>query len=1362
MLAAGDTRTSLNPVQIVPECSEGYGPHRESDGVSFFGAAADRCEQPAAGAADSYLPACAAPSASEAVSSPYLSRSSRSARTIENVFAQLSFHFPEERDAVAALQQKVLVEEKIGIQGRPEDSAALSECFQIGIRLRDRVSAERGELKQLKAKLDDLNGFLTSLRLNNPNAMKHGIVTQDHLDAQRRHDAEVGGTRLAIAALEEKIRTEEGALSALATMMGDLAVGAGPFEDAGQEAVAEGTRGSIADVFGLTSQAHAHFEAARGAADRAENKLLALHYRFHAARTLPEEGEEQWEAKALELKAFAEASMRAASEAHDLGSLIEQRYALRDGFVLQMSEQTELQLEALKVQEEELRGLRADALLAEIDLQTRNGMERDDDAFERLHDHVMSQMNYATVHPGSPRESTSLMRALTSLHLHLVQEAAEDSRAGDLDTVRELTPKMEAEAATAQRMYRVAGGDGEALATLLDIAHFSIQQQCGLPIDAVYAWWGNAYKAHRDVPAIAQQADELRKKAPHLFDEQGELKPRHLITAAPEGELAGELEGKLHIATGTTVENVAIGGTASVGGAAIGAKAFAGAGVFCGPLAEWCVPIGGAIGGIGGFFAGDQIVKLLHADEVEEMESQARLGGMGLLRTTKSEAELTATLAYVGYGFGAVLCGVGGGFSAKATRWSLGEFAAAALTRQGWRSAYSYSRTYAVRTLGELVYESKHAGNFLRGAYQWGRGFLRDPVPPKGGGFVAPNLERSFELIYARMTPGQLASKSKEQWRAIFDDLVARGDTQLFRAPAAANKEVVPPGALDPLWRAMNAGADKGMGLAALDRAFAGRVAAANSSIVANVPELVESRLALMGRKELLRHAFRLESGWAPAVAGAAGAAGKAEHGMLWKVWNQHLWSAEFSKTYRFGLVPAAVDYAFVKDTPEGYQLTSWDGKMDTAWGIGGYIFGTGYYSTRLALNTYNGSIMGGGIKALTFVGFQGLAGLALADTDIGSIKGSQEEYLLVLPATLLLYSGMHAKGGSLVRGLSQVPFARRIPSISAWTSCYLPKSAINAPNFFKAMPGQALPVNLKGMGVSLGYTVPFIMGITAVTGKQLLDSDPYFIGQRGWKFFFVGTFLNPTQVALGGNTAAAQGGTRLLGILFDLIPAVSLSPYYNNRTILRSTLARMSRENGPGDRDEEMNLFFSQPENWAGGSGLSTVNRTYDIVGALKRDEFDVTKPSTWHAGWRWEPDGLDAWLDAMEGYKDKRSHKQVKGVGEEHPELYAQMADSFYRLFQDPSPWMGNEHRTRGMVIASVMTKWYAGRYARGEKEFEPYARLIERAPEAWRKGYWDKLPEPKSRKAFLQEVSRIQEQPLPEIVGLLGNSYQVEPPR
>ena len=1360
MLAAGDTRTALTPVRILPECSEEPRPHRENDEVFFSTLPATGC-QPSAVSADAFLPACIAPSAADAFLVPGFGSTQSCTRTVDNVFQQLIPQFPEERDGLVALLQKLRVEEKLGIQGHAEDSAALAECFQIGIKLRDRVAAEREELAKLKEKLDDLTGFLTSLRLNNPNSLRHGVITPDQIKAQRAHDVEVGGTRIAIAELEEKIRTEEGVLASMATMIGDLAVGVGPFDDAGQEAVAVGTRGSIADIFGLTSTAHAYFEEARRAAERAENTLLELHYRFHAARTLPETGEGQWKAKARELQASAQASMRAASEAHDLSSLIEQRYALRDGFVLPMSEQTELQLEALKVQEEELRGLRADALLAEIDLQTRNEMDEDDDAFERLHDQVMSQMNYASVHPGSARESTSLMRSLTSLHLHLVKTAAEDSRAGDLDTVRELLPKMEAEAAAAQRMYRAAGGDGEAFATLLDIAHFSIQQQCGLPIDGVYAWWNNAYKPYRDVPAIAQQADELRKKAPHLFDEQGDLKPRHLITAAPEGAEAEELEGKLHIATGTTVENVAIGGTSSVAGAAIGAKAFAGAGVACGPLAEWCVPIGGAIGGIGGFFAGDQIVKLLHADEVEEMESQARLGGMGLLRTTKSEAELTATLAYVGYGMGAVLCGVGGGFTAKATRWSLGEFAAAALTRQGWRSAYSVSRTYATRSLGELIYESKHSVNFLRGAYQWGRGFLRNPTPPKGG-FVVPDLEKSFELIYARLTPGQLASKSKDEWRAVFNDLVARGDTQLFRAPAAAAKEAVPPGALDPIWGAMNRAADKGLGLGAADRFFAGRVAAANNAIVANVPELVESRLALMGRKELLRHAFRLESGWAPAAAGAAGAAGKAEHGMLWKVWNQHMWSAQFAKTYRYGLVAAGADYAFVKDTPDGYELTSWDGKMDTSWGVGGYIFGTGYYSTRLALNTYNGSIMGGGIKALTFVGFQGLAGLALTDTDIGSIKGSQEEYLLVLPATLLLYSGMHAKGGSLVRGLSQVPFARRIPSISAWTSYYLPRSAINAPNFFKAMPGQMLPVNLKGMGVSLGYTVPFIMGITAVTGKQLLDSDPYFIGQRGWKFFFVGTFLNPTQVALGGNTAAAQGGTRLLGILFDLIPAVSLSPYYNNRTILRSTLSRMSGENGPGDKDEEMNLFFSQPDNWASGTGLSTVNRTYDIVGALKRDEFEVAKPSTWHAGWRWEPDGLDAWLDAMEGYKDKRSHKQVKGVGEEHPELYAQMADSFYRLFVNPEPWMGNEHRTRGMMVASVMTKWYAGRYARGEKQFEPYARMIEQAPEAWRKGYWDQLPQPKDRKAFLKEVARIQEQPLPEIVGLLSNSYRVEPPR
>jgi hypothetical protein len=606
------------------------------------------------------------------------------------------------------------------------------------------------------------------------------------------------------------------------------------------------------------------------------------------------------------------------------------------------------------------------------------------------------------------------------------------------------------------------------------------------------------------------------------------------------------------------------------------------------------------------------------------------------------------------------------------------------------------------------------------------------------------------------MSPGQQAQMPKAQWRTAFDNMVEYGDTVLFRPTSAGPKP------LPVSWF------DRTSGLKWLDDFAKGRVDAMRFAVSENVPEFAQSRLALMGRKELERQAFRESQGFDRALADkfAADAATKkaaalAKKGYLGKAIDI-AFGPKTQKLYRLGMLAAAADYAFVKDTPEGYELTPWDGHIDTGWGAAGYIAGTGYYSTRLGINTYNGSINGGGMKAVTFVGFQGLAGLALFDSDIKKIAGAQDEYLVVLPATLLLYSGMHAKGGksTILNAVSQLPFVRRIPSLSAYTSAYGAHSTIGSPSFIRTTPG-FIPNNFKGMAVSLGYTIPFIMGVTAYTGGTLLSSDPYFIGQRGWKFFFVGTILNPIQIALGGDTGRAQSATRLLGLITDLLPAVSLSPYYNNSYNMRRTLLRMAGEKGPDDVDEELRLFVSEPDNWmsyVGLNGMSTVNRTFDLGGFIGRDAFEIAKPNTWNFGWRWEPDGVNAWLNAMEGYKDKK-RGWIEGAGTTHPELYADMAFSFYKGFENPEFWMGTEHRTRGMLIYSIVAKWYAQRFKNGEQQFAPYANLLDQAPEQWRTGFWDRVPQVGNREELLRQVAVVQEMPIDEVEALMAASYKID---
>ncbi len=1320
-----------------------------------------------------------------------------------NSFNALIEEFPDEREKLTQLFIK-LHEDVSSLEingGNVEDLQSFNELYEFGIKLRKRIEADEEDLARLKSKEESLETSQISLAIASGSAsMKGGGRGSAYFDKKLvAASSEKIAMGPKISAQESKIDEKKKVRTQLLDLFSDLLNKLHSARTPEDKAIARGTAAAVSEGLGDRARARIQYDVAAQSVslnpnDDQNNPLMASYFELQSIRLMPEDdGDEAWEAKVTALNGYM-AKVR--SQVSQVSSELD----MRDG--------PSLHYQAAARAEGALRAMKAEALMLKVGLYAKNDMESDDDEYEALMSSVLSQMRKATDRPASRREAKFLALSLATLEEVRVNEAAKESRVGDLDMIEDLAPLMDQDVYVAEKMYEAHGFKDEGLASVLNTAYYSLYHQSGLPVDAVYTWFHKAYSEHKDCELVAKQADLIKQKAPHFF-EGAFLKPRSEIKPPENGAEAKELEANLHITNGSMLENFAIGTPTWIAGTWAGAKTGASAGIFCGPFAEACVPAGGIIGGIGGFFASEKIVGWLHADEVENMENQAELAGVDLLRVTKEESELTAGLQYAGLGLGAVMSGGFGGWASKgATPWGI-KGAADFLSREGTRGAVKWIGERAAYAASEVVYEVKHTGNYFKGI-----GWALKGLVGKGGDKVPKAIgpDEAFELIYARMSPGQLrklpnASKMsdaelKQAWRQVFDNLADYGDTVLFRGGKpleyhhyvdlddafnmfykgnASYKGLKPKIAekmSEDAWRevfnnALTKPGEKVVGgriESIAEPWINGRVDAMKHAVSANVPELVESRIALMGRKELLRQAFRESQGFDLAMAQEMGTEALAKEaakkspeakGALGKAWSA-AFSPKTQRLYRLGMLAAAADYAFVEDTPEGYALTWWDGKIDTGWGVAGYIAGTGYYSTKIGINTYNGGILGGGTKAITFVGFQGLSGLAVMDSDIMKIRGAQDEYLLVLPATLLLYSGMHAKGGksAILNAVSQAPFGlRRLPSLTAYTSAYGAHSLISKPNFIRTIPG-AIPNNAKGMAVSLGHTIPFIMAVTAVTGKELLSSDPYFVGQRGVKFAAVGVILNPIQIALGGDTGLAQGAARGIGILFDMVPAISMSPYYNNRKNLNRTLVRMAGEKGPDDVNEELNLFMSDPDNWmtsTGMGGLSTINRTFDIGGWMGRDSFDITDPGSYNLGWRWEPDGVDAWLDAMEGWDDHKRGKWIEGAAEKHPEIYTEMAGSLKWMSENPDYWFGSEHRTRGMVIASIMAKWYAERYKNGEKQFEPYAKLIDSAPKIWRDRFWSKLPQVYTREELLNQVTVVQDKPFEEVVKtMLATSY------
>ncbi len=289
--------------------------------------------------------------------------------------------------------------------------------------------------------------------------------------------------------------------------------------------------------------------------------------------------------------------------------------------------------------------------------------KRDSVQLQKVEEEIRKYASHRIGGLPSSREASALIRAMEATNGPYIVAAAEAGRKRAKKEVDNIHFERALKTGVAEELYKSVSeeardeGVDTAFASYLFNTHLELLRAGGFPLDGIYTTWHRAVEKYRDNPAIAELADELKEKAPHLFKNDA-IMPKEEARDAADADKAEELELSLHLSPGSLGENLGIGSATSLAGASIGAEL----GLACGPGAIICSPLLASGGSAIGLLGGDQIVNDLHADEVNDHTSQARKAGAVFARVSSEEA-LAAELTYMeGLFTGTVAAGALGPF----------------------------------------------------------------------------------------------------------------------------------------------------------------------------------------------------------------------------------------------------------------------------------------------------------------------------------------------------------------------------------------------------------------------------------------------------------------------------------------------------------------------------------------------------------------------------------------------------------------------------------------------------------------------------------------------------------------------------
>ncbi|MBI2342347.1 MAG: hypothetical protein HYU98_06420, partial [Deltaproteobacteria bacterium] len=448
--------------------------------------------------------------------------------------------------------------------------------------------------------------------------------------------------------------------------------------------------------------------------------------------------------------------------------------------------------------------------------------------------------------------------------------------------------------------------------------------------------------------------------------------------------------------------------------------------------------------------------------------------------------------------------------------------------------------------------------------------------------------------------------------------------------------------------------------------------------------------------------------------------------GKISKPLNKHILTKEVERALgRWPLIPAVIDYAFY-DPDDGFK--SWDGKFDTAWGFWSFVFSSCYMSSVSMGNTTFGAVNAAFVKALTFITWMYKSDMDdSSEIDYKSLTGSHLEYLFLAPFNAMLSSGIHfLKGFAVGRTLASVPYARLLPSMTAFPWAFMPGSLFVKPVFERA--GRLLTAGYYSLIV--GWGTGFVFG-----SKKLIDADPYYKFQRTIKNLLVGLHFQPLQYALGYLSGLGQFVVRWWGYAWEATILYYPTPIYLDKGRNIPKVTRLLAENSPEGREEIWKSFVEQ-------------NVSLDLLGVYDRIVMfgeDLTPTGfEWHAPrsleWRFETRAImKQWLPRLDGRmtEDEAAGGKVIRWGDDHikalTETYRQQMNN------NEAEWEDSLKYQKGMVVFGMIVKMYADKARKGEERFKPFLNLVREQPY---KDYWKSIPTPVNASDLERKIKEVDE--------------------
>lgn len=431
---------------------------------------------------------------------------------------------------------------------------------------------------------------------------------------------------------------------------------------------------------------------------------------------------------------------------------------------------------------------------------------------------------------------------------------------------------------------------------------------------------------------------------------------------------------------------------------------------------------------------------------------------------------------------------------------------------------------------------------------------------------------------------------------------------------------------------------------------------------------------------------------------------------------------------HRYLLLPAGIDYFLVNDN---YELAPGDLSFDHLWGFLSYTFFVNYISGSLRINDVLAGDIASMIKNGTYAYLLNMSGNDPLNIDYNTLAAIHTvDYTLLNPVKVALSSGHHfASKIPIMKIFSELPFVRRLPSMTSFSKIFLPTSKRiweqwAKPKYF-GFWGRA--TNLFSSAGIIGW------GMGKVTSsKQVADADPNYKAHRFSKMLLWGLFGEPLQYALDYLSKQGQAKGRALGVLFDVGLAFFFPPFHNKGLGMKGVKEDLES----GDTREKREVW----DKWRNYNTSLDFGGLYDRVvkfgDSLWPTGFEWKDSASFRFGHtRWEARLIGQhWLSRIEG------DVSVPAGTEWTTETNAAFCEMFQaQIFGEEAAWHDDAGDQDGLVSAAMIVKYYAYRFKiRGNERYRPFYDQLTISPVLG--DFWNVVPLAKNKSDLLSKITQV----------------------